>query len=177
MAKKKNILSGNNRLFLIGGVGAVGAVLVAVFFFGVGVEGILPFVPANEVIPTQLTAQEINENEQVIIKITEITQAPTDFCPTAITALMECISIEGEVIIEVSNEETSILCGLTEEEINQCNNEIDEIIAELNSQINESPPITNDTDSSPDPIDDQVCDILDLDCGKKPPIQLVTNVI
>ncbi len=177
MAKKKNILSGNNRLFLIGGVGAVGAVLVAVFFFGVGIEGTLPFVPANEVIPTQLTTQEIQENEQIIIEITEITEAPTDFCPTAITALMSCISAQDEIIIENSNEETSIFCGLTDEEINQCNNEIDELITELNSQINESPPITNDTDSSPDPIDDQVCDILDLDCGKKPPIQLVTNVI
>ena len=178
MAKKKNILSGNNRLFLIGGVGGTAAVLIAVFVFGIGVEGILPFVPADEVIPTQLTTQEIQENEQIMLEKTKITENPTDFCPTAITALMRCITIQDEDFVDVfSIEDIVTECGLTDEEVNQCNNEIDEIIAKLNMELNESPPITNDTDSSPDPPPEQVCDILDLGCSKKPPIQLVTNVI
>jgi len=175
MAKKKGI----NKLYLVGGAGGIVAVvLIAVFVFGVGIEGILPFVPANEVIPTQLTTQEIQENEQIMLEKTKITENPTDFCPTAITALMRCITIQDEDFVDVfSIEDIVIECGLTDEEVNQCIIEIDEIIAKLNMQLNESPPITNDTDSSPNPPPEQVCDILDLECSKKPPIQLVTNVI
>ncbi len=177
MAKKKGI----NKLYLVGGAGGIiAAVLVAVFVFGVGVD-VLPVVEASDVVPTPLTVEEQQENEQIIFDIDEITKDPNSFCPSNINALAEClIQTQGESTVPIAPEvdpATFVACGITEETTNLCNVEIEQIIADLNSHLNDTTTIPTDTDSSPNPVGDQIRDLLELDCSAKPPIQLETIVL
>jgi len=175
MAKRKI-----NKLYLVGGAGGiVAAVLIAVFVFGIGFD-LLPFVSADDVVPTPLTTQEMQENEQILIDINEVTNDPDSFCSVNIDALTQCLSqTRGEVVVDVvpdADPSTFIECGITEETANRCSEQIDQIIRELNAEIIDPPPIPPPDSSPVEPIG-QICDLLDLDCGPKPPIKLETIVL
>jgi len=167
MAKKKGIKKkGINKLYLIGGAGGtVAAVLVAVFVFGVGLD----FVNPQFQEPTDLTVQEIQHNEQVILDIStifcggETTQievedlapdTPLEIQQILLSTEIVCIPLKEEIIPDGVDEETK----KKEDEI------IDPVpIVDPFPFINQT--MTNQTKFSEDPIIVQICDELNLDCG------------
>jgi len=171
MAKKKGI----NKLYLIGGAGGtVAAVLIAVFVFGVGLD----FVNPQFQEPTDLTVQEIQQNEQVILDIENI------FCGGGTSGMIpDLVPLEGEVLneesialLEISLQEFGEFCVPLNENIipdgvdEETKKKEDEIIDPvpivdpfINPFINQT--MTNQTKFSEDPIIVQICDELNLDCG------------
>ena len=162
MVKKKGI----NKLYLVGGAGgAVAAVLVAVFVFGVGLD----FVNPQFQEPTDLTVQEIQQNEQVIIDVENI------FCGGGTTQIgIEDIPSDTPLEIQQILLSTEVFCIPLKEEI--IPDGVDEETKKLEDEIIDPVPITdpiinqtmtNQTKTifSEDSVIGQICDELNLDCG------------
>jgi len=174
MAKKKNILSGNNRLFLIGGVGGTAvAVLIAVFVFGVGLDFVNPLFQE----PTPLTSQEIQEKVQVVIEIENIFcgGGTSDMIPVLVPFEGEVLNEESIAFLELALQEFGEFCVPLNEDI--IPDEVDEETKKIEDEIIDPVPIVNPFVPTPDPFMNQtivfseapvivqICDELNLDCG------------
>jgi hypothetical protein len=138
MARKNGLLSGNNRLFLLGGVGATSAVLIAVFVFGVGLDFVKPLFQE----PKDLTVQDLQNNEQVTFTIggnIEKILCGDDPIPQG--------TFNDPCIPPIMDDGEPILPPETIDDID----DVDEGIVE-------PPPPTNQTEFSEDPPIEQICD-------------------
>jgi len=153
MAKKKI-----NKLYLIGGAGGtVAAVLIAVFVFGVGLDFVNPLFQE----PKDLTVQEVQQNEQVIIDIENV------LCGGGIDSGDLDPNLPADIISDPcipSGETTS-----PGEEVSP--KDIEEEIKKDNEMVIDPNPVnqtmTNQTKTifSEDNTIGQICDELDLGCG------------
>jgi len=160
MAKKKGI----NKLYLIGGAGGtVAAVLIAVFVFGVGLDFVNPLFQE----PKDLTVQEVQQNEQVIIDIENVLCGggfSGDLDPNLPADIISSILSSPNDPCIPSGETTSPGEEVSPKEIEEEIKEKDDMIIDPNP-VNQTMTNQTKTDFSEDNTIGQICDELDLGCG------------
>lgn len=158
-------------------------VLVVSFPTLVAILEVNPFYNKDNFGVPELSIQELQNNDDIQKMIDETLKNQLELCALSqpeLDRLAECEALTKDEqfvtsIPENLDPNTFTICGLTENQVDECTSQIAQILEDLNKQIIESKNPINETEFSDDPPEEQLCDL--TECPEANAVSLEANIV